>query len=121
MRTLTKTLMALSIFGLILTSCANKDANDKNEDKEDKNEKADFGVCDCADMMLAMNKELKEADGKGDLDKMKSIEKKYSADQKKCTKLGEGKSPEEIAKLQEEISKCPSFVEMTKMMGGARE
>jgi serine/threonine-protein kinase len=77
-------------------------------------------ICACADTLLSMTKEVKEA--KMDMEKMKAIEEKYKAGMDKCNKLGEGKSDEEQKKMREELENCPSYKELEKiqkeMMGG---
>lgn len=70
-------------------------------------------VCGCADTMLEMTKEAKEA--KMDPTKMEAIETKYKADMEKCEKLGEGKSDEEQKKMEAELKECDSYKEIEKL------
>ena len=97
MRILTKTLMAVALTGFLMTSCGSKSE-----------------VCECADTILAMAKEAKEAGD--DSDKKKAIREKYEAKMEKCEKMGEGKSEDEKKKMEEELKKCPSYMEVEKMM-----
>ena len=74
------------------------------------------GVCDCADMSVAMMNEMTALEG--DMEKMTAITEKYADDMKKCEAMGEGKSEEEMKAMEEEMKGCASFQEMEKMMGG---
>ena len=74
------------------------------------------GVCDCADMSVAMMNEMTALDG--DMEKMTEITEKYADDMKKCEAMGDGKSDEEMKAMEEEMKGCASFKEMEKMMGG---
>lgn len=93
-----KIILSFAALSLVLASCGGSD------------------VCNCADTMLEMSKEMKEV--KGDFTKIEAIQKKYEADFKKCEKLGEGKSEEEKKKMQEEFKACDSYKEMEKLMKG---
>ena len=73
------------------------------------------GVCDCADMSVAMMNEMK---GIEDMAKMMEITEKYAAQAEKCEKMGEGKSEEELKAMEEEMKGCASFKEMENMMSG---
>lgn len=103
MRTFTKTLMAFAFIGFLMTSCGGGSE-----------------VCGCADTLLSMAKEAKEA--KMDMEKMKAIQEKYKEKMEKCDKMGEGKSDEEQKKMREDMEKCASYKELEKiqkeMMGG---
>ncbi len=91
-----KIILSFAALSLVLASCGGSD------------------VCNCADTMLEMSKEMKEV--KGDFTKIEAIQKKYEADFKKCEKLGEGKSEDEKKKMEEELKACDSYKEMEKMM-----
>ncbi len=91
-----KIILSFAAISLVLASCGGSD------------------VCNCADTMLEMSKEMKEV--KGDFTKIEAIQKKYEADFKKCEKLGEGKSEDEKKKMEEELKACDSYKEMEKMM-----
>jgi hypothetical protein len=73
------------------------------------------GVCDCADMAVAMMNEMKDLDG--DMEKMTAITENYADDMKKCEAMEDGKSEEELKAMEEEMKGCASFKEMEKMMG----
>ena len=89
-----------------------KELMDESLNDDENNEP--FTVCDCADIMLAM---MKEARGNmTDKDKMVAIKNKYEAKIEKCEKLGDGKSEEEQAKMNEEMERCPAAKEAEKMM-----
>ena len=90
-----KIILSFAALSLVLASCGGSD------------------VCNCADTMLEMSKEMKEV--KGDFTKIEAIQKKYEADFKKCEKLGEGKSEEEIKKMEEELKTCDSYKELEKL------
>lgn len=70
-------------------------------------------ICNCADKMLSMMKEAKEANM--DPTKMEGIEAKYKADIEKCEKLEEGKSEDEKKAMETELKACDSYKEMEKM------
>jgi hypothetical protein len=91
-----KIILSFAALSMVLASCGGSD------------------VCNCADTMLDMSKEMKEV--KGDFTKIEAIQKKYEADFKKCEKLGEGKSEDEKKKMEEELKACDSYKEMEKMM-----
>ncbi|MEN9301586.1 MAG: hypothetical protein RL264_15 [Bacteroidota bacterium] len=91
-----KVILSFSAAALLLASCGGSE------------------VCNCADTMLEMSKEMKAA--KGDFSQYEKIGKKYEADMKKCEKLGEGKSEDEKKKMEEELKACDSYKEMEKMM-----
>ena len=91
-----KIILSFAALSLVLASCGGSD------------------ICNCADSMLEMSKEMKEV--KDDFTKIEAIQKKYEADFKKCEKLGEGKSEAEKTKMQEELKNCDSYKEMEKMM-----
>ncbi len=91
-----KIILSFAALSLVLASCGGSD------------------VCNCADTMLEMSKEMKDV--KGDFTKIEAIQKKYEADFKKCEKLGEGKSEDEKKKMEEELKACDSYKEMEKMM-----
>jgi hypothetical protein len=91
-----KIILSFAALSLVLASCGGSD------------------VCNCADTMLEMSKEMKEV--KGDFTKIEAIQKKYEADFKKCEKLGEGKSEDEKKKMEEELKACDSYKEMEEMM-----
>jgi hypothetical protein len=91
-----KIILSFAALSLVLASCGGSD------------------VCNCADTMLEMSKEMKEV--KGDFTKIEAIQKKYEEDFKKCEKLGEGKSEDEKKKMEEELKACDSYKEMEKMM-----
>ncbi|MBU3661017.1 MAG: hypothetical protein FGM14_14170 [Flavobacteriales bacterium] len=91
-----KIILSFAALSLVLASCGGSD------------------VCNCADTMLEMSKEMKEV--KGDFTKIEAIQKKYEADFKKCEKLGEGKSEDEKKKMETELKACDSYKEMEKMM-----
>jgi len=91
-----KIILSFAALSLVLASCGGSD------------------VCNCADTMLEMSKEMKDV--KGDFTKMEAIQKKYEADFKKCEKLGEGKSEDEKKKMEDELKACDSYKEMEKMM-----
>ena len=91
-----KIILSFAALSLVLASCGGSD------------------VCNCADTMLEMSKEMKAV--KGDFTKIESIQKKYEADFKKCEKLGEGKSEDEKKKMEEQLKACDSYKEMEKMM-----
>ena len=61
-------------------------------------------VCDCVNGMEEMKKKMDEADG--DEEKIKKVQEEYKDLLDKCEKLGEGKSEEELKKLEEEAKKC---------------
>ena len=61
-------------------------------------------VCDCLKMGEEAMKESQEA--AGDEAKLKEIQEKYKLKAEECKKLGEGKSEEEMKKLQEEVEAC---------------
>lgn len=61
-------------------------------------------VCDCVNGMEEMGKKMEEA--KGDEEKMKKIQEEYKDLLDKCEKLGEGKSEDEMKKLEEEAKNC---------------
>ncbi len=61
-------------------------------------------ICDCMKLGEEASKEIAEAGG--DEAKIKAVEKKFESKIKACEKLGEGKSPEEQAKMMEEALKC---------------
>ena len=90
-----KIILSFAALSLVLASCGGSD------------------VCNCADTWLEMSKESIKA--KGDFTKIEAIQKKYEADNKKCAKLGEGKSEEEIKKMEEELKACDSYKELEKM------
>jgi hypothetical protein len=71
-------------------------------------------VCECADTMLSMMKEAKDA--KGDRAIMDEIQEKYKTKMDKCQKLDEGKSDEEKKKMEEEMKACPAYQEVEKIM-----
>jgi hypothetical protein len=73
------------------------------------------GVCDCADMSVAMMNEMKDLGG--DMEKMTAITEKYADEMKKCQAMEEGKSDEELEAMMEEMKGCASYKEMEKMMG----
>ncbi len=79
-------------------------------------------MCDCADTMLEMAKEAKEAGG--DQAKMEKIQESYKADMEACEKLMEEKEKEagdDEAKqkaLKEEMEACDAYKEMEEMMKG---
>jgi hypothetical protein len=58
-------------------------------------------VCDCVNLAGEMEKEMK-ADGAD----MEKVQEKYKDKMEACKKLGEGKSEEEMKKLQEEAKAC---------------
>lgn len=91
-----KIILSFAALSLVLASCGGSD------------------ICNCADTMLEMSKEMKEV--KGDFTKIEAIQKKYEADFKKCEKLGEGKSEDEKKKMETELKACDSYKEMEKMM-----
>jgi len=91
-----KIILSFAALSLVLASCGGSD------------------VCNCADTMLEMSKEMKAV--KGDFTKIETIQKKYEEDFKKCEKLGEGKSEDEKKKMEEELKACDSYKEMEKMM-----
>ena len=91
-----KIILSFVALSLVLASCGGSD------------------VCNCADTMLEMSKEMKEV--KDDFTKIEAIQKKYEADFKKCEKLGEGKSEDEKKKMEEELKACDYYKEMEKMM-----
>jgi hypothetical protein len=120
MKTIVKTMMAFALIGFLVTSCSNKDSNDKKESKDkdesrdkDENEEAQSEICKCADMMLSLTREMKEA--ADDTEKINIILEKYEEKQEKCTKLGDGKSETEIMEMQKELQKCPSFKKLEKI------
>jgi hypothetical protein len=99
MSTLTKTLMAVVVAGFMMTSCGSKSA-----------------VCECADTLLSMTKEMKDVK-LTDAEKMKEIQAKYKDKvEAKCEKIGEGKTEEEKKKMEAELKECSSYKEMDKMM-----
>jgi hypothetical protein len=61
-------------------------------------------VCDCVNAMEEMEKKMKDADG--DMDKIKKVQEEYKDQLEKCEKLGEGKSEDEMKKLEEEAKNC---------------
>ena len=73
------------------------------------------GVCDCADMSVAMMNEMTALDG--DMEKMTEITEKYADDMKKCEAMEEGKSAAELEAMMEEMKGCASYQELEKMMG----
>jgi len=91
-----KIILSFAALSLVLASCGKSD------------------ICNCADTMLEMSKEMKDV--KGDFTKMESIQKKYEPDFKKCQKLDEGKSEEEKTKMENDLKACDSFKEMEKLM-----
>jgi len=91
-----KVILSFAALSLVIASCGKSD------------------VCNCADTMLDMTKEMKDI--KGDFSKMEAISKKYEADFKKCEALGKDKSEDEKKKMEEELKACDSYKEMEKMM-----
>lgn len=71
-------------------------------------------ICDCADIVLAMLKEVKA--NMADKDNMEAIKNKYEAKIEKCDKLAYGKSEDEKIKMKEEMERCPATKEAEKMM-----
>jgi tetratricopeptide (TPR) repeat protein len=67
-------------------------------------------ICGCADALLSMAKEAKDA--KMEMEKMKAIQEKYKARMEKCDKLGKGKTDDELKKMREEMEKCASYKEL---------
>jgi len=91
-------LLISTISILVLSACS------ESKDKEDDKKSSEISVCECVKMSEEMMKEME-----GVIDdevKMKEIEEKYKETAEACKKLGEGKSDEEMKKLQEEASKC---------------
>jgi len=77
-------------------------------------------ICECADILLIMMKEVKALEG--DFDKMKTIQEKYKYEIEKCDRLSDGKTDDEQKKMRENMEKCASYKELEKiqkeMMGG---
>jgi len=90
-----KIILSFAVLSVMLASCGGSD------------------ICNCADTMLEMSKEAKAA--KGDMTKIKEIQDKYKDDFKKCEELDKGKSEDEKKKMKEELEKCDSYKELTKM------
>ena len=67
-------------------------------------------ICGCADALLSMAKEAKDA--KMEMEKMKAIQEKYKARMEKCDKLGKGKTDDEQKIMREEMEKCDSYKEL---------
>lgn len=62
-------------------------------------------VCDCAKTLPeAMMKDYEAA--AGDEAKIKEVEKKYESQFEECKKLEEGKSPEELKAMMDEVANC---------------
>lgn len=93
-----KTFITLSILLLALASC-----NDSN--KEGKIRKKTSAICECADLSLKIMEEMENGASEDE------VESKYTLQLEKCEKLTEGKSEEEILKLQKEFMECPAFKE----------
>jgi hypothetical protein len=114
MRTLTKTLIAFAVIGF-LTSCGGEKKAEAGKEEESE-------ICTCVSANLSMTKDMIASGRDANEDKIKEIENKYEAKMEKCRKLAEGKSQEELNKMEEEVKKCPSYKEMEKlqkeMMGG---
>ena len=70
-------------------------------------------ICNCADTWLEVTKEMKAAGT--DTDKLKSIQGKHKEDLAKFEKLGKGKTPGELKKMEDILKECPAFKEMQKM------
>jgi hypothetical protein len=70
-------------------------------------------ICNCADTWLEVSKEMKAAGT--DAGKFKAIQDKHKEDLAKCEKLGVGKTPEELKKMEVTLKECESFKEMEKM------
>lgn len=70
-------------------------------------------ICNCADTWLEVSNEMKAAGT--DAGKFKAIQDKHKADLAKCEKLGVGKTPEELKKMETTLKECPAFKEMEKM------
>jgi len=85
------------IIAFALSSCGGKDG-------EDQKDAAGPTICDCVKMGEEVQKEMEEAGG--DEAKLKEIEEKYELKAEECKKLVEGKSDDQMKKLQEEASKC---------------
>ena len=98
MRTFTKTLMAFALIGFLMTSCGGGSE-----------------ICNCVSTNLSMMKDMKAAGEDADDKKIEEIEKKYEAKMEKCKKLGDGKSQEELEKMEEEAKKCSSYKEIEKL------
>ncbi len=88
--------MAFALIGFLMSSCGGGSE-----------------ICDCADTLLSMAKEGKDA--KDDMAKTKAISEKYKEKMEKCRKMGEGKSDEDQKKMREEMEKCASYKELEKM------
>lgn len=91
-----KIILSFAALSFVLASCGGSD------------------ICNCADTMLEMTKEMKDV--KGDFTKIEAIQKKYETDFKSCEKLEDGKSEAEKKKMEEDLKNCDSYKEMEKMM-----
>ena len=91
------------ITAFALSSCGGKDGEDQKDGGGQK-DAAGPSVCDCVKMGEEFQKEMKEAGD--DEAKLIEIQEKYKLKAEECKKLGEGKSDDEMMKLQEEASKC---------------
>jgi hypothetical protein len=116
--------------------------SDKIAEKDSDNLKGSNEICKCLNYMLEQEKEMiesrkeeenftKEFSGKTDLSeqemkeseefykkqskKREDIAKKHADKKEKCRKLGEGKSQDELEKMEEEAKNCPAYKEMEKL------
>jgi len=90
-----KSIFAIAVAALILGSCGGADSEKKEEA---------MTVCDCVRISKEMMKDIETAGS--DMTKMSEIEEKYKNEIEACKKLGEGKTDEEMKKLEEEAKNC---------------
>lgn len=97
-----KNILALALvaaFGFF--SCS----EDVKKDGEAKNDSPT--LCECVSSALVLEKKYKDAEG--DTSKQKEIEQEFLDLEKKCEKLNEGKSDEELQEMMKEAEKCAGF------------
>lgn len=88
-------MMAFAFVGFLMTSCGGSE------------------ICQCANTMLSMVKETKDA--KGDKKKEEAVEEKYEAKLEKCEKLADGKTKEEEEKMEAALKECSAYKELQKL------